>query len=107
MVNFFVVSLPIFMNVTYMERRTLFIGGHTQSVLWSKEVITVTDGALWGLKYCIFGNFRENYIFAKNVKRQIYCVKNHEFGMIYLYQLMRSVFAISAKFPENFRICSI
>ena len=37
-------------------------------------------------RYCKFGNFRENFIFASSVKRQICDVKNREQGMIYLYQ---------------------
>ena len=33
-----------------------------------------------GLRYCKFGNFRENFIFAKSVKIQIYDVKHSQTG---------------------------
>ena len=36
-------------------------------------------------QYCKFGNFRENFIFANNVKRHICDVKNREQGKIYQY----------------------
>ena len=31
--------------------------------------------------YCIFGNFRENFIFANSVKRHICDVKNSQLGL--------------------------
>ena len=36
--------------------------------------------------YCKYGNFRENFIFANSVKRNICHVKIRDFGMIYLHQ---------------------
>ena len=38
------------------------------------------------LKYCKFGNFRENFIFANRVIRHICDVKHSLYGKIYLYQ---------------------
>ena len=37
-------------------------------------------------QYCLFGKFRENFIFANSVKRRICKAKIRERGMIYLYQ---------------------
>ena len=49
--------------------------------------IAQIDGSTVGMfLFCKFGNFRENFIFANSVKRNISDVKNREQGMIYLYQ---------------------
>ena len=39
-------------------------------------------------KYCEFGNFCENFIFANSVERHICDVKIRDYDMIYLNQLM-------------------
>ena len=38
------------------------------------------------MKYCKFGNLRENFIFGNSVKRPMCDVNIREYGMIYFHQ---------------------
>ena len=49
-------------------------------------------------QYCEFGNFRENFIFAKVLKNDIAMLKTRDEGMIYYISNRQSDFAISRGF---------